>query len=103
VPRVFRVVSYAEYEDIRISGLFRPGIGTMEGKWFADTYRGVLKHSARLYPDGDFLVVAVDIPNTMHRRLSRRDNLDQFGPATWLELSDLGLVAPILEFEVNDA
>jgi hypothetical protein len=103
VARVFRVVSYAEYEDIRATGLFRPCKGTMEGKWFADTYRGVCKHAESLYPDGDFHIVAVDITATMHRRLYRDDNLDQFGPATWLELSDLGLVAPILEFEANDA
>lgn len=73
----------------------------MEGKWFADTYAGVLLHAASLYRDGDCRVVAADLPEELLGRLFRSDNLDGFGPATYLESGDLTGILPILEFEVD--
>jgi hypothetical protein len=69
----------------------------IEGKWFADTYEGVLLHAAGLYPTGDFHVVAADIPDDVLDRLFRSDNLDRFGPATFFQPNELVLIAPILE------
>jgi len=74
----------------------------MEGKWFADTYRGILLHAASLYPDGDYRIVAADIPEGMLEILYRLDNLDRFGPATYLEAGELSMIAPVPEFERDD-
>jgi hypothetical protein len=71
----------------------------MEAKWFADTYEGALLHAASLYPEGDFHIVSADLPEAMIDRLYRDDNLDHFGPATCLELSDLEWIVPVLELE----
>ena len=83
-------------------GRFRPGEGMMEGKWFADTYQGVLLHADGLYPDGDYHIVAAEIPADLLDRLYRPENLDRFGPATYLESDDLSIITPILEFEAHD-
>ena len=74
----------------------------MEGKWFADTYRGVLLHAESLYPDGSYRIVAADIPADMLEGLFRPENLDRFGPATYLEANELAMITPILELEIYD-
>jgi len=95
-------VGHEEYEDIRTTGRFRTVEGMMEGKWFADTYKGVLLHAAGLYPDGDYHVVAADVPASMLEQLYKLGNLDQFGPATYLESGDLAMISPILEVHNHD-
>ncbi len=69
----------------------------MEGKWFADTFDGVRLHAASLYPDGDFHIIAAEIPEKMLDALYRPDNLDRFGPATYLESDQLVIIVPITE------
>jgi hypothetical protein len=99
---VYRAVGHAEYEDIQITGRFRPAEGMMEGKWFADTYEGSLLHAASLYPDGNYRIVAADLPNDLLQRLYRPGDLDRFGPATYLESHELARIAPVLEFKSRD-
>jgi hypothetical protein len=74
----------------------------MEGKWFADTREGVRLHAAKLYPDGSYHIVAADIPDVLLERLFRSNNLDRFGPATYVESNQLALITPILEFGGHD-
>jgi len=69
----------------------------MEGKWFADSYDGVLLHARAHYPDGDSYIVAADVPDEMLPRLYRPSNLDVYCPATFLDLIDLEGITPILE------
>ncbi len=73
----------------------------MEGKWFADSFEGVLKHAASLYPDTKHHIVAADIPDDLLVRLHRSPNLDLFGPATYLEEDDLVGIVPILELDTH--
>ena len=69
----------------------------MEGKWFADSYEGVLLHAAAHYPDGDGYIVAAEVSDaSLHFRF-RLPDLDGFGPATYLDMSDLDGVIPIFE------
>ena len=95
-------MGHAEYEDIRVIGRFRPGEGMMERKWFADTYQGVLLHAEGLYPDGDYHIVSAEVSKDILDRLYRPENLDRFGPATYLEADDLSMITPILEFDTRD-
>ncbi len=74
----------------------------MEGKWFADTKEGVVLHASKLYPDGNCRIVAADLPDHMLERLYRPDNLDRFGPATYLESDDLNYVDPIVDWGDHD-
>jgi hypothetical protein len=69
----------------------------MEGKWFADSVDGVRLHATNLYPDGNYRIVATEVPDQMLEGLYRDGNLDPFGPATYLESNDLEKVVPILE------
>ncbi len=88
--RLYRVVSEAEYDDLRLVNHFRAGWNSLEGKWFADTYEGVLLRAAAHYPDGDGRIVEADVPDELWERSYRPENLDHFGPATYLERSNLG-------------
>ena len=92
-------MSQSEYEDLRLSAQFRSGPGTMEGKWFADSYEGVRCHAEAHYPDGDCYIVAADIPEALLSRLFRSANLDGFGPATYLDPSDLKGITPVFEVD----
>jgi len=47
-------------------------------------------------------IVAADIPADMLERLYKLVNLDQFGPATYLESGDLAMISPILEIHDHD-
>lgn len=86
--RCYRAISNAEYHDILASSVLRPGFNTLEGNWFADTLLGAIAHGNALYPDGDFRVIEVDIPNDVPS-LSTRTNLDGFGPARFVHGDDL--------------
>lgn len=97
--RCYRAVSNAEYYDILSSGVLRPGFNTLEGKWFADTLPGAIAHGNALYADGDFRMIEVDVPNDLPS-LSRRTNLDGFGPARFVHSNDLPALKPrVLEFD----
>src|SRR6476620_1076789 len=98
--RLYRAVSVAEYDDLRVLNRFRPGPNSLEGKWFADSYDGVLLHADAHYPDCDWLIVAAEVPDAVLIGAFRLANLDGFGPATYLDESELGGIVPILE--VND-
>ena len=75
----------------------------MEGKWFADTLEGALLHARSLYPDGDCRIVAAEVPGEVLDRSYRDDNLDRFGPATYLEAAELVAIITLLEWETDDA
>lgn len=95
--RCYRAVGKAEFEDIMHTGQLRPGINTLEGKWFADTLDGARLHGETLYPGEDFYLIEVDVPDDAPS-LSRRDNLDGFGPARFLHSDDLhGLKPRVVE------
>ncbi len=69
----------------------------MEGKWFADSLEGALKHAKAHYADDYCYIVAAEVPDDMLVRLYRLLNLDGFGPATFLDMNDLNGVAPVFK------
>jgi len=96
--RLYRAVSLAEFEDLRRTNYFRQGPNSLEGKWFADTHEGVLLRVVAHYPDGDGRIVAADVPDRLIGEAFRMADLDGFGPATYLEATQLIGIVPIVEF-----
>lgn len=93
--RVYRAVCEAEYQDALQSGEFRPGPPNSYqfGKCFSDTLESARAHGEGLFPDGEFRLLEADVPEnapSMHRH----PNIDQRGPATYLDLDDLKGVVP---------
>jgi hypothetical protein len=74
-------------------GRLRQGPNSLEGKWFADSIEGAQAHGKALYPNGQFRLVEVDIPNNAPS-LSTRTNLDGFGPARYVHNADLPTLVP---------
>ena len=91
--RAYRAVSLQEYADILITGKFRVGPSSMEGKWFADTLEGALGHGQALYPGGDFKLIEADLPDDAPS-LFKEPNIDGKGPGRYLAIEDLGNVVP---------
>lgn len=91
--RVYRAVSEAEYQDILKSGQLRQGPNSLEGKWFADSLEGARLHGDDLFPNGDFRLIEVDIPDSASS-LYKHPDLDGFGPARYLDNSDLPNLSP---------
>jgi hypothetical protein len=96
-------VGREEFADIKACGRFRAAEGMMEGKWFADSHEGALLHARSLYPDGECQIVAAEVPGEILDRLYRDDNLDRFGPASYLEADEMALIVPLLEWERDDS
>ena len=95
--KLFRVVSMAEYEDLQEFRHFRPGPNSFEGKWFADSFESVSLHAKAHYPNGYCQIVTIEIGAELWQRAFRLENLDGYGPATYLDLVDLEGVGPIFE------
>ncbi len=91
--RVYRAVSEAEYQDIVTTGRFRQGPNSMEGKWFADSLKGAQDHGNALFKKHAFRLIEADVPDSAPS-LYRLPNLDDFGPARYLDLDDLNGVTP---------
>lgn len=91
--RVYRAVSEAEYQDVLSSGVLRQGPNTMEGKWFADSLEGAKDNGNGLFPDGNFRLIEVDVPDNA-ASLFKLENLDGHGPARFLHNLDLPPLLP---------
>ena len=97
--RVYRAVSLEEYADLQTMGRFRPGVNSLLGKWFADSYDGVLLHAKAHYPDGRSRIVATDIPDHRLPELYRVSNLDGLSDSSYIYPEMLNDFPPILEVE----
>jgi RHS repeat-associated protein len=93
--RVYRAVSEAEYQDALQSGQFKPGPPNsyQSGRWFADTLESAQAQGNKLYPDGKFRLLEADIPGNAPS-MYQHPNMDQLGPATYLDFEDLNGVVP---------
>jgi hypothetical protein len=80
---LFRHVSPDELADIGKNG-FRPGAGSLDGKWFAESG----EHAAewgRVLNGGNGSVVKVRAPTSFGNQLMRLEKLDGMGPARYVE------------------
>ena len=91
--RSYRAVSPAEFDDIMKTGRFNVGPNSVEGKYFADTLEGVVKHGDTLQGAGKYRIVEADLPNNAPS-LYTWPNLDGYGPARYIHVDDLNGVTP---------
>lgn len=80
---LFRHVSPEELTDIGEHG-FRPGAGSLDGKWFAESGEHASEWG-RVLNAGDGSVVMVRVPTPFADQLMRLDKLDGIGPARYVE------------------
>ena len=95
---LYRSMSRAEYYDIKANG-WKPGGGSMEGKWFAESYETAhtwgqtMKHGT----DAKFYVVKVHVPDNVAEAAFKHANLDGIGDARYLEVDVLNQHATLTE------
>lgn len=90
----YRSMNRAEYYDIVRNGW--RGAGTMEGKWFAETYEDAVEWGQQMgHNDSKFYVVEVDIPDDVVNKAERSSNLDGIGDAAYFKKGDLNESATI--------
>ncbi|KAA8993528.1 hypothetical protein FJU30_26645 [Affinibrenneria salicis] len=83
-------MSIAEYNDLMKDGVWKYGNGSMEGKWFAESYEDAVTWGNKMGHGGDtFRVVQIDMPDDIASKLHADPHLDGIGPARYAELSDL--------------
>ncbi len=87
---LYRGVSIAEYDDLMIDGKWKVGSGTMEGKWFAESYKDAVTWGNKMGHGGEhFQVVQIDVPDDIAEKMHMDPRLDGIGPARYGELTDI--------------
>ena len=107
MPRtLYRVMSDAEYRDLRRTNRFRRGPNSFQdGKWFAESladarawgrqfeaFDGIPYHS----------IVSVRVSNSMYERQHRQIQLDGVGPAVFLSHLTLNTLKYVVEESADD-
>jgi len=79
--RLYRAVSSEEVDDIVKSGMFRPTVGSLEGKWFTTTPELAAWWGKLLYKRKPYWIVEAKVRQSVLSRMFYRDRLDSIGPA----------------------
>lgn len=78
-----------EYSGLMKSGRWTIN-GSMEGKWFAESYQDAVKWGNTMgHGEGAFRVVQVDVPDDIAGKMHKDPHLDGIGPARYAEIEDL--------------
>ena len=95
---LFRSVSRSEYYDIKDAG-WRPSGGSMEGKWFAESYEDAVKwgHTMGHGTDSKFYILKVEVPDDIADSAFKHANLDGIGDARYLDVDTLNQHGKITE------
>jgi len=86
---LYRAVSHAEFEQITTTGAFENGPNGLGGKFFAETAEHAERWGELLEGKGGFRMVSVEVPTAIVEGLMRWENLDNIGPAVYMEIEDL--------------
>ena len=90
---LYRAVSRAESDDIRLCDAFRTLPGQMEGKWFAESPADARTWAERL-GIAEPAIVCVSVPDSIAGLLFRLESLDGVGPARYATSDHLPLLTP---------
>ncbi|CAM3708888.1 hypothetical protein YEEN111655_19710 [Yersinia entomophaga] len=87
---LYRGMSLAEYTELIKDGTWKAGQGTMEGKWFAESYKDAATWGEKMGHGGDtFRIVQIDVPDDIASKMHLDPHLDGIGPARYAQLEDL--------------
>ncbi|MGE8391204.1 MAG: RHS repeat-associated core domain-containing protein [Pseudomonas sp.] len=85
---LYRSMSLDEYSSLMKTGTWSSH-GTMEGKWFAESYKDAVTWGKTMGHGGDFRIVQVKVPDKIANAAFSSANLDAIGKARYIEISDL--------------
>lgn len=88
----YRAVGEAEFADISRCGKLRTVAGSLEGKWFAESFDDAFSWGRRLYGVTAFYIVTVRVRDNHANQFFRLAKLDNIGPARFVEMQDLKFV-----------
>jgi len=103
--RLYRAVSPEEVDDIVKSGMFRPTVGSLEGKWFTTTPELAARWGKRLWEMSQslgnrpkpFTIIEAAIPKWLRR--IERPRHDGIGPAIYIDYPELQHIRFVRELE----
>jgi hypothetical protein len=103
--RLYRAVSPEEVDDIVKSGMFRPTVGSLEGKWFTTTPELAARWGKRLWEMSQslgnrpkpFTIIEAAIPKWLRR--IERPRHDGIGPAIYIDDPELQHIRFVRELE----
>ncbi|SIO92800.1 RHS repeat domain-containing protein [Vibrio spartinae] len=99
---LYRGMNIDEYNSLIKNQTWAYGNGSMEGKWFAESYNDAVAWGHRMGHGGDtFRVVQVDVPDEIADNFYRVEKLDNIGSARYAELEDLNAVNALNEPKVK--
>ncbi|WP_347881648.1 RHS repeat-associated core domain-containing protein [Pseudomonas sp. GD03867] len=85
---LYRSMSMDEYNGLVRTGTWTSN-GTMEGKWFAESYKDAVTWGKTMGHGGDFKIVQVKVPDKLANAAFSASNLDSIGKARYIEIADL--------------
>ena len=90
MARCFRYVEDVEWADISKCGMLQPGVNSCgPGKWLARSEAAAWRWGAELDQSYPSRVVILELDDAVVERACLMDNLDNIGPAIYVEGDDL--------------
>ena len=86
---LYRAISRAELEDLRVTGRLRAAPSTCEGKHFACTLVAARMWGEALYGDGRFEILRVEFADDVFAELYAWETLDGIGAARFATIEQL--------------
>jgi hypothetical protein len=78
-----------EFEDIRLTGELRAGSNSVEGKHLTGSLDEAVCFASKLYPDGRFRIVTVEVADNVAGRFFAIGRIDGCGRAWFAEIEEL--------------
>ncbi|SCZ71171.1 RHS repeat-associated core domain-containing protein, partial [Photorhabdus luminescens] len=87
---LYRGMNLSEYNQLVETGKWAAGQGTMEGKWFAESYKNAVTWGNKMGHGGStFQVVQINVPDDIAGKMHVDLHLDGIGPARYAQVEQL--------------
>ncbi len=87
---LYRGMNLSEYNQLVETGKWAAGQGTMEGKWFAESYKNAVTWGNKMGHGGStFQVVQINVPDDIAGKMHVDPHLDGIGPARYAQVEQL--------------
>ncbi|OTQ26682.1 hypothetical protein B6D03_13545 [Gilliamella apicola] len=82
---LYRGMNLAEYDELMKTGKWTSPPSTLEGKWFAESYKDAVTWGEKMGHGGDFRVVQVSVPDNIADAAYKNPRLDGIGKARFID------------------
>ena len=86
---LYRSMSMDEYSELNKTGRWSANNGSMESKWFAESYNDANQWGKTMGHGGDYMVVQIKVPDDVYHGAYSNEHLDGIGKAKCIEISEL--------------